>query len=120
MRRAHPERVPLFLDHILEAISRIESYVSGMDRAAFNESLLVQDGVIRNFENIGEASNRILTNDPTFEARYPDFPLHLAYGMRNALAHGYDKVVLETVWTAITDHLPALKASVLGIRESMR
>ena len=46
-------RVPDYLGHILEAIERIERYVSGLDESAFLSSNLVQDAVIRNIEIIG-------------------------------------------------------------------
>ena len=48
-------RAPDYLGHILEAIERIEEYVSDMDEMAFLSSNLVQDAVIRNIEIIGEA-----------------------------------------------------------------
>jgi hypothetical protein len=41
-------RVPDYLGHILEAIERIEAYVSDLDETAFLASRLVQDAVIRN------------------------------------------------------------------------
>ncbi len=54
-----PQRLSDYLAHILEAIERIEEYVSDMDEVTFLASTLVQDAVIRNFEIIGEASNNI-------------------------------------------------------------
>jgi len=53
-------RLPDYLGHILEAIERIEEYVSDMDEMAFLASKLVQDAVCRNIEIIGEASNNII------------------------------------------------------------
>ena len=52
-------RLPDYLGHILEAIERIEEYVSDMDEMAFLDSKLVQDAVCRNIEIIGEASNNL-------------------------------------------------------------
>jgi len=119
MSRPHPERIPQYLGHILDCISQIETYIAGMDEAAFLNSRLTQDAVVRNFEIIGEASHRIMTSDPEFATTHPDFPLHLAYGMRNALAHGYDQVIVRTVWIAIVDHLPELKRVTTEINESI-
>jgi uncharacterized protein with HEPN domain len=53
------QRLGDYLAHMLEAIERIEEYVSDMDEMAFLGNRLVQDAVIRNFEIIGEASNHI-------------------------------------------------------------
>ena len=43
------------------AIERIETYVQGLDLAAFIDNTLVQDAVISNFEIIGEAANKVLS-----------------------------------------------------------
>lgn len=45
----------VFLRHILDAINKIQEYAQGMDFEKFRKSSLVQDGVIRQLEIIGEA-----------------------------------------------------------------
>lgn len=102
------QRLASYLAHILEAIERIEGYVSDMDESAFLNSKLVQDAVIRNFEIIGEAGNNIEKKHPEFVAAHPELPLSSAYQMRNALAHGYFKVDFEIVWKTIGKDLPVL------------
>ena len=103
-----PQRLPDYLNHILEAIERIEEYVSDLDEIAFLGNKLVQDAVIRNFEIIGEASNHIEKRFPEFVAGHPELPLSSAYQMRNAVAHGYFKVDFEIVWKTIQNELPGL------------
>ena len=44
----------VYLRHILDAIAKAEVYVQGIDEAAFNQNTLIQDGVIRQIEIIGE------------------------------------------------------------------
>ena len=101
-------RVPDYLAHILEAIERIEEYVSDMDELAFLSSKLVQDAVIRNIEIIGEASNNIQRVDPVFAAQHAEIPWQVMYAMRNRVSHGYDKVDFEMVWKTICNDLPDL------------
>ena len=48
MKKAHPERVPEYLQHIVEAIDRACGYVAGMDPAAFEKDIRTQDAVMRN------------------------------------------------------------------------
>ena len=48
-----------FLHHILDAIAKIEKYISGFDEEAFKVNDLVQDGVIRQNKIIGEAVKRL-------------------------------------------------------------
>jgi uncharacterized protein with HEPN domain len=102
------QRLSDYLTHILDAIERIDEYVSDMDEIAFLDNKLVQDAVIRNFEVIGEASNNIEKRFPEFAATHPDLPLASAYQMRNALAHGYFKVDFDIVWRTIQRDLPRL------------
>ena len=103
-----PHRLEDYLAHILEAIERIEEYVSELDELGFLGSKLVQDAVIRNLEIIGEASNNIEKHHPEFADAHPELPLSAAYQMRNAVAHGYFKVDFEIVWKTICNDLPGL------------
>jgi len=57
----HRLRVADHLEHILEATRRIEDYAHGMNQDDFLSNRLVQDGVIRNFEIIGETSRNVLS-----------------------------------------------------------
>ena len=102
------QRLLDYLDHVVQAIERIDGYVRDMDEQAFLDSTLVQDAVIRNFEIIGEACRNIERHYPAFSASHPEIPLGFAYEMRNALAHGYFKVDLEIVWKTLQRDLPLL------------
>lgn len=105
-------RVTDYLDHILTAIERIGRYTSNMDDAAFFESELVQDAVIRNIEIIGEASKNIQRVDPDWAAEHAEIPWQVMYAMRNRVSHGYDHVDLELVWKTIQRDLPVLSQQV--------
>ena len=111
-----PQRLPDYLNHILEAIKRIEEYVSELDEMAFLGNKLVQDAVIRNFEVIGEASNNIEKRFPEFVAAHPELPLTSASQLRNAVAHGYFQVDFEILWKTIQRDLPGLHTKVEEIR----
>jgi len=110
-----PLRLTDYLAHILEAIERIEEYVSDLDEMTFLGNKLVQDAVIRNFEIIGEASNNVEKRFPEFVTAHPKIPLTSAYQMRNALAHGYFKVDFEIIWKTISNDLPALHAQITEV-----
>ena len=61
----HPERVEDYLDHIVEAITRAESYLellAGLED--FEKNPQVQDAVIRNIEIIGEAGAEFSSKRP--------------------------------------------------------
>ena len=113
------QRLADYLSHILEAIERIEDYVSDMDEMAFLGNKLVQDAVVRNFEIIGEASHNIEKGYPEFAGAHPELPFSSAYQMRNAVAHGYFKVDFEIVWKTIHCELPELHARVSKARSTL-
>ncbi len=52
-----PERKSpkIYLDDIVESITRIQRYTRGMDREQFLKDIKTQDAVIRNLEIFGEA-----------------------------------------------------------------
>jgi uncharacterized protein with HEPN domain len=96
-----------YLLHIADAIGAIETYVAG-GRETFMRERLIQDGVIRNFEVIGEAASRI---SPTLRD-VTDVPWAMVISFRNRLIHGYWSIDLQLVWDVIENELPALKTAV--------
>ena len=49
----------IYLRHILDAINIVEEYLQGVNEDQFNQTRLLQDGVIRQIEIIGEATRHI-------------------------------------------------------------
>ncbi len=54
-----PRDYSLYLKDILEAIRKIEKYTANIDYRKFSEDELIQDGVVRNLEIIGETVKKI-------------------------------------------------------------
>ena len=108
-----------YLEHIHQAIGRIQRYLQNIDHAGFLENEEKQDAVIRNLEIIGEAAGNIQRHFPDFVTKYPDFPLKAAYGARNALAHGYFKVDLDVVWRTVERDLPGFELQVAEVLQSL-
>jgi uncharacterized protein with HEPN domain len=98
--------------HILDAITAIESYVAGLTEESFRQNRLIQDGVIRNLEIIGEATKKLpksMTN------RYPNVEWKKIAGMRDVLIHDYFGVDLERVWGVVKNRFPILKKNITNI-----
>lgn len=104
-----PPRDRFYLQHILDAISRIESYLEGIDRQRFGETPLVQDGVIRQLEIIGEASKRLSAD---LKDNLSSVPWRQVAGMRDKLTHDYMGVDLDAVWKTAIEDLAPLKMAV--------
>jgi uncharacterized protein with HEPN domain len=94
---------------MLDAVGRIQEYVGGKSAENFLVDRLLQDGVVRNFEILGEASRNILESVPDAASKFPAIPFAAIYGMRNQLSHGYFAIDLDVVWKVIERDIPALR-----------
>ena len=112
--RREAARLADCLDHIVQAIDRIQRYVVQLDENSFLRNELIQDAVIRNLEVTGEASRSIETRFPEFASAHPELPLAFAYQMRNAVSHGYFKVDMSIVWRTVHGDLLGFKEAVLA------
>lgn len=54
---------------------------------------------------VGEAANR---TSPDARASFPDVPWKQIIGQRHVLAHEYDKIKHDKLWTVVTVHIPQL------------
>jgi len=102
----------VYLKHILDAINRIEEYTHNIEYKDFIENYLVQDGVIRQIEIIGEATKK-LSNE--IKEKYIDIPWKDIIGMRNKLIHNYFGVDVDTVWDTVKKDIPILKNKLMEI-----
>ena len=100
-----PREWRLRIEDILEAIRKIQRYVSGLSFDEFCADDKVVDAVVRNLEVIGEAARHI---PPEIESRHPDLPWIAMRGMRNILAHEYFGVNLSILWHTIQQNLPPI------------
>jgi uncharacterized protein with HEPN domain len=100
----------VYLEHIRDAIDRIEQYTKGLDEPGFKDNLLIQDGVIRQLGIIGEAVKRL--SEP-FRKAHPSIPWQNIAGMRDKLIHDYFGIDVATVWLTVQQDIPPLKAEVL-------
>lgn len=115
MRPGDASRLTDYLEHIVQAIDRIQQYIEDIDEVAFIQDCRTQDAVIRNLEIIGEASNNIEKRFPDFAAKHTEVPWVVAYEMRNVLAHGYFQVDLSVVWRTLEVDLPQLDGQIKAL-----
>jgi len=93
----------LRVEDILEAILKIQRYVSGYDLEKFTADEKTIDAVVRNLEVIGEASRNI---PDEVISKYPELPWAEMRGMRNVLVHEYFGVSVQILWYTIQENLP--------------
>lgn len=104
----------IFLKHILDSINQIEEYLNEVYFEDFIKSKLIQDGVIRQLEIIGEATKHLSLE---LREKYSNIPWEDIAGMRDKLIHHYFGVDLEAVWDTAAKDLPDLKENVKKILE---
>ncbi|NDC36235.1 MAG: DUF86 domain-containing protein [Synechococcaceae bacterium WB9_2_112] len=98
----------LYLESIRDCMERIAEYTANGEDA-FMASRLIQDGVIRNLEVIGEATKNLSSE---LRDANPAIPWRQIAGMRDVLIHDYLKVNLARVWRTVVTDLPPLRAVV--------
>ncbi|MEQ1530781.1 MAG: DUF86 domain-containing protein [Methylococcales bacterium] len=101
-------RLPDYLEHMLEATKLACSYVEDMNRADFMLDTRTQQAVIMNLIILGEAATKLLKDYGEFLALYPDMPWRNMKGMQNRIAHGYFDINLDVVWETVQTSLPQL------------
>ena len=93
----------------------IEEFTAGMDLEAFRSNPMAVAAVERKLQIISEAAIRL---GEEAEILCPGQPWRDIRGIGNHLRHAYERIDLATIWSAVTDDLPPLKAAVLRALQS--
>ena len=107
-----PRDYRVYLDDILEAASRIQSYTSGLTHAQFSADLKTLDAVVRNLEIIGEAIKKI---PDEIRTKSPDVEWEKIAGLRDILIHEYFGIDTEIIWDVTQNKLPSLAGQIKKI-----
>ena len=95
----------LLVEDIIESGNKILFYTEGLSFEQFTGDSKTVDAVIRNFEIIGEAANR-LTED--FKDKNTNIDWHRIKGFRNRIVHDYMGIDYTIVWEIRNTFLPQL------------
>lgn len=110
-----PRDFEVYLEDILQAISKTRNYVAGLTRESFAQDVMRIDAVIRNLEIIGEAAKMI---PESIRGEYPNIEWKKIAGLRDILAHHYFEVDLDIVWDIVQNKLPTLDHELHAKREN--
>ena len=79
-----PRDYRVYLDDILEAVSRIESYTADLTAAQFSKDPKTLDAVVRNLEIVGEAVKKL---PDEVRVKCPSVEWKKIAGLRDILIH---------------------------------
>ena len=100
------KRIPsLLIEDIVECANKIIDYTSSQSFDEFMNDQRTVDAVIRNFEVIGEAANRL---PDEFKEKNEIIDWHKIRGFRNRIIHDYMGIDYVLVWEIRNDYLPIL------------
>jgi uncharacterized protein with HEPN domain len=97
-----------YLHDMLESAQKALGYVQDVSYDEFWRNSEKRDAVAMRIAAIGEAARQITA---ATEAAVPNVPFHLIRGMRNRIAHHYDKVDFVEVWKVTQQDLLPLVAA---------
>ena len=107
-----PRDHKLYLKDILNSTQKILRFANGLTLEEFLNTEMALDAVIRNFEIIGEASQKI---PQEIKSKYQSVEWVKLTSFRNILIHEYFGVDTDIVWDVIKNKLPDLQEQIQNV-----
>lgn len=89
------------------ACAEIDGFMAGSSLDHLRQERLLQLGLFKLLEIVGEALNKARRGEPYVESRIPRLRRYVS--LRNQIVHDYDKVDLAIIWQVATDGIPELR-----------
>ena len=105
-----------YLDNILDAAGKIETFTRGMSYEEFSGDDKTVYAVTRALEVIGEATKCIPRQ---VRERYPSLPWSEMAGMRDKLIHAYFGINRAIIWRTVRDDIPPLRPAVQRLLDDL-
>jgi uncharacterized protein with HEPN domain len=93
------------LRHMLDAARRAKSLAQHRTRYDLDADELLNLGLVRLLEIIGEAARGV---SASCRDAHPEIPWKVIAGMRDRLIHGYFDINLDIVWRTVMEDIPPL------------
>ena len=106
----------ILLYDILESCQRIASYIDGVTKEQFESNYLLQDGLVRKLEIMGEATKGL--SEDLRDAN-PYVPWRKMMGIRDRIVHQYFRVDLDIIWQTVTNDIPELERLITPIYDNV-
>lgn len=90
---------------IVQAGQLILQFAQGLSRDQLASDLRTQSAILYQIAIMGEATKRLSRQ---FREHHPEVPWDDIAGMRDIVAHQYDRIDLDIVWQVIQRNIPEL------------
>lgn len=106
----------LYIEHIIESIELIESFVRDCSKEFFSQDRMRYDAVLRNLQIMAESTQKL---PQSIKDQYSNIPWKDISGFRNVLVHDYlEGLDDEIIWSVIKNELPSIKEAMIEICKS--
>ncbi|MBI3012102.1 MAG: DUF86 domain-containing protein [Elusimicrobia bacterium] len=99
----------VYLQDILEAISKIKSYVEGLSQKTVLGDNKTYDAILRNLEVIGEAAKHV---PKEIKDANPAIDWRKIAGLRDIVIHEYFGLDSGIIWDIVKNKLPSLEEKI--------
>ncbi len=111
-----PRDYRVFLDDILEAVTKVPEYTAGFSDEQFFADRKTVEAVVWNLQIIGEAAKKV---PEEIRSRYPDLPWRDMAGLQDIIVHQYFGIKLDVIWKIVQNDVPVLGNGIRGILEQI-
>jgi uncharacterized protein with HEPN domain len=102
----------LYWQDVIASCRKIERYIAGMDRTAFEADERTYDAVLRNLELIGEAVKQL---PDEARALATDVEWRKIAGTRDFIAHAYFGIDGDILWDVVSNKIPDLRRALEAV-----
>ena len=106
----------LYVEDMLEFCDRVLEYSRGVAQSEFVADRMRYDATLRNLVLLGEAATHV---SQELRDKAPALPWRLVIATRNRLIHAYLGIDDDTVWSIVTDDVPALRQGLAELLASI-
>ena len=101
-----------YLLDIINAIQRIQLFAIGLTKEDLRKNEEKQSAILYQIIILGEATKRLSLE---FKTANSDIPWKDIAGMRDILAHQYDRIDINTLWDVVHRDVVELKGSIVPL-----
>ena len=105
------------IEHMIEAADSLLQFAANLTAAEYAASLEKQYAMKFAFVMLGEDAARI---SEEIQRMHPDIPWREIKGLRNIVAHAYDKTDDEIIWETVRRDIEPLRQRLLRIKSELQ